>query len=265
MAIFCTPSGPFDYTFDTSFPSLKFIQAATGGSFDFSFETLFQVRATVKGSIGGSTFQQSGRNYSIRHHMVPTLKLNTRRLSSMQLFRENISRYQATSTPERATWEAEKILYPRVRSDGTLRVPNRYHLFISSNQNWTYSNIAHSATIGSKVDRSILELLPTDLDFGASELFFQFVQTTVPAGFNIQIYMTRVLSQSSPSLARARPRLIKVIAAGGSLTGNSFSDYTAAWGVTSKPIGYVGLVNVFLVPITTGQKLLDAFNGVIVV
>ena len=254
MAIYTTPSGTFDFSFDQSFPGYKNLFPSTGGTFDFSFDTHFNTRRTVKGSILGNTFQLSGRNYSIRHHQVPTLKRTIRRLSAMQIFRDNISRYQGTAPSERATWEAEKINYPRVHSDGTLRTPNRYHLFISSNQNWNYSNFANKDIIGTFSTGAIFNLTSASVNYATETANFDFDPAIVPLGFNLQLYVARPLSIGSRALARARPRLTRIFESGESTAVNSWLDFIAAWPSPPKPVGYIISVAAFLVPEFTGQK-----------
>ena len=256
MAIFTTPSGPFDYTFGPTFPALKYIEQATGGSFDYTFENVFQTRATIKGSVGGSTFQQAGRSYTIRHHNIPTLKESIKKLTRMQIFRANISRYQITDAFEKATWDAEKIYYPRTRSDGTLRIPNRYHLFISSNQRINFSNLANILEIAEQAANQLMNITAASINFGTSTMTITFNQATIPAGFNLQLFVSRTLPPASKSLAVARPTLVRIYEATDTTVLNIFSDFAAVWPNAYQTSGYLFYYIAFLVPEDTGQPQL---------
>lgn len=256
MAIFSTPTGSFDYTFDATFPHVLAVPGASGGSFDFSFDVTFQTQATIKGSVGGSTFQKSGRSYTIRHHNIPTLKTSIKKLTRMQIFRSNISAYQGTNQAQRDTWEAQKTHYPRQRSDGTLRVPNRYHLFISSNQRISFSNLSTLLSIASPYNDQNLTITAATINFGTSTMTVTFNQSTIPAGANLQLFISRTLPPASNSLAQARPRLVRIYAASATTVVNIFTDFTSIWPKAYQSSGYQFYYVAFLVPANTGQPQL---------
>ena len=254
MAIYSLPTGPFNYSFGPTFARLPKIPIYTGGQFDYTYESPFSIRQSFQGSIGGSTFQVSSRNFSIRHHNVPTVKRSVAKQTGLQNFKDNISRYQATSQSERNTWEAQKVLYPRVRSNGTLRIPNRYNLFISSNQNLSYSLGDNIATIGSFVQLPFGNLLTFEIDYNLEIAVPVFNINIVPAGFNYQFFSSRPVGASEGSFARAALRLIRLYDELESLSQNIFTDYVSVWQQGAKPVGSIVFAAVFPIPLTTGQK-----------
>lgn len=253
MAIFSTPSGPFDFTFNLAFPALQSIQQASGGQFDYTFEILFQGRATIKGSVGGSTFQRSGRNYNIRHHSIPTLKRSIAQLTRRAIFRGNIDFYRTLTDMQKAVWNAAKFTYPRTRSDGTLRVPNRYHLFISSNQRAAFSNVNPITVIGDQYPDQAFRILSAAIDFNTNTGSFTFTGSIVPAGSNMQVFASRIAEAGSRQLLRSRPRLFLIIDEGDPVNLNWFTDYNTIWpGMPTDP-GLLFFIAAFLVPLDTGQ------------
>ncbi len=254
MAIYSLPTGPFNYTFDASFARLPKIPVYTGGQFDFTFESPFSIRQSFQGSIGGSTFQVASRNFSIRHHNVPTIKRSIAKQTGLQNFKDNIARYQATSSGERASWESQKVFYPRFRSNGTIRIPNRYNLFISSNQNLSYSLGDNIAAIGSFVQSPFGNLLTFEIDYIAETAIPTFDISVVPADFNFQFFSSRPVSASEGSFARAALRLIRLYDELESLSQNIFNDYVSVWQQGAKPVGSIVFAAVFPIPLDTGQK-----------
>lgn len=254
MAIYSLPTGPYNYTYDASYDRLPKIPIFTGGQYDYTYDSSYAIRQSFQGSIGGSTFQVASRNFSIRHHNVPTIKRSVAKQTGLQNFKDNISRYQATTPAERASWETQKVLYPRIRSNGTIRIPNRYNLFISSNQNLSYSLGDNIATIGSFVQSPFGNLLTFEIDYNAQTALPIFDISDVPAGFNFQFFSSRPVSASEGSFARAALRLIRLYDELESLSQNIFDDYVSVWQQGSKPVGSIVFAAVFPIPLDTGQK-----------
>lgn len=246
--------GPFDFTFDATFPRLAKIPGFVGGQFDFTFSEEFSITQHGAGSIGGSTFQLAGKRQVIRHHRIPTLKQSTRMLSGRQIFRGNIQLYQSTNPTQKATWEAARFLYPRLKGDADIYYSNRYHLFISSNQNLVYSNQDNILTISQRLPRIDLFIVDASLSYSTESFVIDWNLSAMPSEYALQLFTSRPVPQGNPSNAKAALRLTRVYSPSEPLAGNIFSDYVATWNITSSHVGYMVLIAAFAIPISTGQK-----------
>lgn len=266
MAIYTIPSGPFDSTFNATFPRVPKFPGWSGGQFAYTFDESFSIRQFYQGSLGGSTFQVSGKNYAIRHHSIPTVKASVRMLSSMQVFRGNISRYQGTDAGQRATWEAEKVNYPKERNNGDAYFSNRYHLFIGSNQNLSYSTGNNILTIAARGPLLPIRLISANVNRGSQTALFEFNTATMPSGYACQLFTSRPVPVGNPSQARAALRLTRVFQPTESLNVDSWNDYAAAWAINPNNVGYMILAAAFIIPVNTGQKqdassIVGSFNA----
>jgi hypothetical protein len=253
MARYILPQSTFDYTFDNTFAKIITLPGWQGGQFSPIFDDSFSIRQFFSGSLGGSTFQVSGRTFTIRHHAVPTLKKREGQLLSQSVFRGNVSRYQQTNNTERDTWQNARFRYPRTKGDGNTYFSNRYHLFISSNQNWSYSSGNNKNTIGGQPPN--IFVAPSDgfINYGTSTFLLPFNLEFCPDGFNVQIFASRPVPPGDPNSARATLRLIHVFTSNDALNINLFSFYSAVWEIVNPVIGNQILCVTRLIPESDGQ------------
>jgi hypothetical protein len=255
MARYLPNYGPFDSTFDSTFLSLGYVPGMSGGQFTSQFDDSFSKRPFFQGAIGGSVFQVAGRSFTIRAHTIPTLKNSSLAKTNRSIFRGNVSRYSEATTSDRDTWEAARFNYPVTVNSGNTRFRNRYHLFISSNQNWSYSNLANKLQIGSQAAPSFFVVQSAILSLSLNTFLVEFTLNAVPAGYAMQIFTSRAISESDPSTARATLRLTVILAPLTTLPIDIYSSYIEVWNLGSAAPPDQIILGIRLIPDSDGQKV----------
>lgn len=208
----------------------------------------------IVGSKQGSTFQKSGKVYSIRKHNAPTNKKRVKQTQQRGTFGAIASKFRSLSSTNKQSFTDQAPNFPRTNSLGVVYTLQAHTLQNSTNINSSNADQPLINTMQPPVVFPV-SLNPSAIiqPFANAALIAFSSPLFVPAGFVLQQWAA---APAAPGryVSSVSFRLVRSLNPGDNITANIFNALLATFGNSIVVIGNEFWAKLQWISITNGQK-----------